>query len=60
MGINIPKIKTIEPKDDTVIWEVDIKTERGEKKTRLVGPEEAEEFMKAGFPIKLRTTVGKL
>lgn len=56
----IPKIKTFEAEPINPIWEVDITTESGKRATRLVDDKEAEEYLKSGFPIKMRTSVGEL
>ena len=50
-------IKVIDPKP---VWEVEIRESGKDPYTIFVGTEKAEEYFKAGFPVKMRTTAGEL
>jgi len=50
-------VKIIDPKP---VWEVEIHEVGKDPYTLFVGTEKAEEYMQAGFPVKMRTTAGEL
>lgn len=50
-------IKIVDP---TPVWEVTLKQENKPPLKLYVGPKKAEQYMKAGHQIKLKTTPGEL
>jgi len=50
-------IKVIDP---TPVWQVDIIEVGKDPYTIFVGTEKAEEYFRAGFPVKMITTAGEL
>ena len=56
-GRALGNIKVIDPKP---VWEVEIKEEGKAQYKVFVGTKKAEEYFKAGFPVKMQTTAGTL
>lgn len=50
-------VKVIDP---TPVWEVTIQEEGKKPNILYMGPDKAQEYFQAGFPVKLKTSAGAL